>query len=335
MYKKKGFSVMFIDIADISVKAGNGGKGCISFRREKYIPKGGPDGGDGGDGGNVIIKTDRRLKSLMDFQYKTLYKANNGMQGEGKNCSGKKGEDIVLKVPVGTIIFDKDSNEIIIDLSSDEQAIVLAKGGLGGKGNSRFATSVNQVPYYSQPGLPGEERNIHLELKLIADVGIIGMPNVGKSSFISKVTNAKPKIANYPFTTLVPNLGVINYKNDKQIVIADVPGIIENAHLGQGLGHQFLRHVERTSVLIHMLDVSDFKEMEPIMAYNLLNKEMNLYNKLISSKKQIIVFNKIDTIFNKDILNEYKKQFQEKVFYVSAVTGEGIDDVLSELINYL
>lgn len=326
---------MFIDVADILVKAGSGGKGCVSFRREKYVTKGGPDGGDGGKGGNIIVRADSRLKSLMDYQYKKKYKAQNGFPGEGRDCYGKKGEDVVLSFPIGTTITNNETDEVVIDLAKEGQEFVLLKGGIGGKGNARFANSVNQTPYYAQSGLPGEEMNIHLELKLIADVGIIGLPNIGKSSFISRVTNARPKIADYPFTTLVPNLGVVNYKNEKQFVIADVPGIIENAHLGQGLGHQFLRHIERTSVLVHMLDVSEVRQMDPIKAYEILNNELSLYNKDILNKKQIIVFNKIDTLYDRSILNKYSKAFQEKVFCISAVTGEGIEELLAQLVSCL
>ncbi len=326
---------MFIDVADIAVKAGNGGKGCVSFRREKYVPRGGPDGGDGGKGGDIIIIADTHLKSLMDYQYKKVYKAQNGLPGEGRDCYGKKGEDVILRFPVGTTIFNKETDELVIDLISDGQEFVLLRGGIGGKGNARFANSVNQTPYYAQAGLPGEEMNIHLELKLIADVGIIGFPNIGKSSLISRITNARPKIADYPFTTLVPNLGVVNYKNDKQFVVADVPGIIENAHLGQGLGHQFLRHVERTRVLIHMVDISDFKQMEPKQAYDVLNNELALYNETILEKKQLIVFNKIDTLHDRSILKKYSKEFSEKVFFISAVTGEGVEELMAELVTYL
>ncbi|MDD4526530.1 MAG: GTPase ObgE [Candidatus Margulisbacteria bacterium] len=326
---------MFIDVADILVKAGNGGKGCVSFRREKYIPRGGPDGGDGSKGGDIVVVADAHLKSLMDYQYKKVYKAQNGGAGEGRDRYGKKGEDITLKFPVGTTISNKETGETIVDLIEDKQEFVILRGGIGGKGNARFANSVNQTPYYAQPGLPGEEMKIHLELKLIADVGIIGLPNIGKSSLISRVTNARPKIADYEFTTLVPNLGVVNYKNDKQFVIADVPGIIENAHLGQGLGHQFLRHVERTRVLIHLLDVSDFKQMEPKKAYDVLNNELSLYNKDILEKKQLVVFNKIDVLHDRSILQEYSQEFDTKVFFISAVTGEGIEELMTELVTYL
>ncbi|MEI7942450.1 MAG: GTPase ObgE [Candidatus Riflemargulisbacteria bacterium] len=328
-------ALMFIDVADILVKAGNGGKGCVSFRREKYVPRGGPDGGDGSKGGDIIVIADTHLKSLMDYQYKKVYKAQNGFPGEGRDCYGKKGEDVILRFPVGTTITNKETEELIVDLTNDGQEFVLLRGGIGGKGNARFANSINQTPYYAQPGLPGEEISIHLELKLIADVGIIGFPNIGKSSLISRITNARPKIADYPFTTLVPNLGVVNYKNDKQFVVADVPGIIENAHLGQGLGHQFLRHVERTTVLIHMLDVSDFKSMDPKEAYDVLNNELALYNEEILEKKQLIVFNKIDTLHDRSILQKYSEVFNEKVFYISAVTGEGVEALMAELVTYL
>ncbi len=326
---------MFIDVADIFVKAGNGGKGCVSFRREKYVPKGGPDGGDGSKGGDIVVIADDHLKSLMDYQYKKVYKAQHGGDGEGRDCYGKKGEDVILRFPIGTSIFNKETGELLVDLVENNQRVVLLRGGIGGKGNARFANSVNQTPYYAQGGLPGEEMNIHLELKLIADVGIVGLPNIGKSSLISKVTNARPKVADYSFTTLVPNLGVVNYKNDKQFVIADVPGIIENAHQGQGLGHQFLRHIERTRVLIHLLDASEFKQMEPKKAFDVLNNELFLYNKEILSKKQLIVFNKIDTLHDRSVLDEYSQEFSEKVFYISAVTGEGVDELMAELVRYL
>jgi len=316
---------MFIDIAKIELISGDGGAGWSSFRREKFVPNGGPDGGDGGKGADVIFISDHNLKSLMDFTYKRKYQAQNGLPGEQRNKHGKNAEDLIIHVPVGTIIKTSNNEEVLIDFTEDGQTYCAAAGGIGGKGNSNFATSVNQVPYYSQKGLPGEKVEVMLELKLIADVGIIGFPNVGKSTLISVLTKSKPKIADYPFTTLVPNLGVMKFGDDKHIVIADLPGIIEGAHTGHGLGHQFLRHAERTKLLIHVLDVSDFYQRDVFSDFNLINKEMELFNPEILKKRQIIVFNKMDAIQDEDRLFEMRSHFKDmSVIEVSAITGDGL-----------
>ena len=320
---------MFIDIAKIELISGNGGPGCVSFRREKYVPKGGPDGGDGGKGGNIVFVSDHNLKSLMDFTYNKKYQAENGLPGDSRDKHGRDADDLIIKVPVGTIISRQDDESILIDFNENNQQFVAVEGGLGGRGNAQFATSVNQVPYYAQKGLPGESLEIVLELKLLADVGIIGFPNVGKSTLISVLTKSKPKIADYPFTTLVPNLGVMNYRGERQIVIADLPGIIEDAHNGHGLGHQFLRHTERTKLLLHVLDVSDYYQRDVFEDYKLINKEMELFNPEILKKKQIIVFNKMDSAQDKDRLAMVRKKFKGKKFIeVSAITGEGLAQLI-------
>lgn len=320
---------MFIDIAKIELASGNGGPGCVSFRREKFVPKGGPDGGDGGKGGSIVFISDHNLKSLMDFSYRKKYRAPNGQPGERRNKYGKNGDDLLIHVPVGTIIKRMDDDELLMDFTEDGQQYHVVAGGAGGNGNSKFATSINQVPYYAQKGLPGESLEVVLELKLIADVGIIGFPNVGKSTLISVLTESKPKIADYPFTTLVPNLGVMKFKQDKQIVIADLPGIIEDAHNGHGLGHQFLRHVERTKLLLHVLDVSDYYQRDVYEDYKLINKELELFNPEILKKKQIIVFNKLDAVQNMSRLEKIRGKFKDTTFIeVSAITGEGMDRLI-------
>ena len=323
---------MFIDIAEIKVKAGDGGAGKVSFRREKFVPKGGPDGGDGGRGGDIVFQADHNLKSLMDFSYETDYHAENGQAGDYKDRSGKSGKDLIIRVPIGTLIHDEQTKGLLIDLEEESQTFIAVKGGLGGRGNARFATSTNQTPFYAQKGLSGELKHLKLELKLIADVGIMGFPNVGKSSLIANVTHSRPKIADYPFTTLVPNLGVVKYKDGRQFVMADIPGIIENAHLGQGLGHQFLRHVERCRVLVHVVDVSGFSGRDPLEDIRILNNELNAFNPDLASRPQIVVFNKIDVIEDRDSLKALAKKLKgTNVFLISAATGEGTEPLLDEL----
>ena len=331
---EEGNVLMFIDKADIEVKAGDGGAGKVSFRREKYVAKGGPDGGDGGAGGSVVFVADHNLKSLMDLKYQQKYHAPDGHPGERRNRSGCDGEDLIIRLPVGTLVMDMATGLPLHDLTVDGQQIIVAKGGKGGKGNARFATSTRQTPYYAQKGLAGESFEVILELKLIADVGIIGLPNVGKSSLISKITSSRPKIADYPFTTLVPNLGVVRYRDGKQYVIADIPGIIEGAHEGHGLGTQFLRHVERTTVLLHMLDVSDFYVRDVVADYRLLSEELRLHNPEILKKEQLIVLNKIDAVQDRARLIPLKKAFpKKKVYMISAVTGEGIEELQEAIIK--
>lgn len=323
---------MFIDIAEIKVKAGDGGAGKVGFRREKFVPKGGPDGGDGGRGGDIVFQADHNLKSLMDFSYETDYRAENGQAGDYRDRSGKSGKDLIVRVPIGTLIHDETTKGLLVDLEEEGQTFIAVKGGLGGRGNARFATSTNQTPFYAQKGLSGELKHLKLELKLIADVGIMGFPNVGKSSLIANVTHSRPKIADYPFTTLVPNLGVVKYKDGRQFVMADIPGIIENAHLGQGLGHQFLRHVERCRVLLHVVDVSGFSGRDPLDDISILNNELKAFNPELANRPQIVVFNKIDVLEDRAPLKALAKKLKGvHVFMISAATGEGTDALLDEL----
>lgn len=328
----------FVDEAEIYVKAGDGGNGCISFRREKFIPKGGPDGGDGGNGGNIIFRASKNLNTLLDFRYKKKYLAENGKPGEGKNKHGRSGQDLILPVPVGTVIRDVDKNTIIADLVRDGEEAFIAKGGKGGRGNAHFATPVRQTPRFAEKGLKGEERNIKLELKLLADVGLIGFPNAGKSTLLSVISAAKPKIADYPFTTLVPNLGVVKYGDFKSFVVADIPGLIEGAHRGEGLGHSFLKHIERTKVLLHLVDLSYLGHKKPLKGFEIINEELKLFNEAISEKPQIVVIGKMDLSDVRKRAKRYENYFLKrgfKVFKISSATREGIDDLLFYLSTFL
>ena len=302
----------FIDQVKIRVKAGDGGHGCVSFRREKFVPKGGPDGGDGGDGGDVILVADPQIHTLYDFYYKAEFKAENGKPGMGKKMKGKDGEDLILKVPVGTIVKDAETGEIIADLVKPGQRVILAKGGKGGKGNARFTTPTRQAPRIATPGTPGEEKTLILELKLIADVGLVGLPNAGKSTFLSRVSAAKPKIADYPFTTLHPNLGVVKLFDEKTFIIADIPGLIEGAHKGIGLGHDFLKHIERTRVLLYLLDAS--KGEEVLKDFEILKKELELFNPELLKKDYLIALNKIDLIPDYEERQKLVKLFLNKTY---------------------
>src|SRR5918994_1010258 len=284
----------FIDEVKIRVIAGDGGRGCVSFRREKFVPRGGPNGGDGGGGGDVIAVADAQLTTLLDLRYQKLYKAGRGEHGMGKDCHGRRGADRVIHVPVGTIVRDARREELIGDLNVAGQQVVLAAGGRGGKGNAHFVSSTNRSPRYAQPGLPGEEKELAIELRLLADVGIIGLPNAGKSTLISAISALRPKIADYPFTTLVPNLGVVGYDDGRSFVVADIPGLIEGAHEGQGLGDKFLRHVTRTSLLIHLLDASKLDEHDLLSDWRTINRELELFDPELGKKPQIVVANKID-----------------------------------------
>lgn len=330
---------MFIDKARIFVKAGNGGNGVVSFRREKYVPAGGPDGGDGGRGANIIMVADTGLRTLMDFKYKKKYSAQHGEDGSKKKRAGKNGEDLILSVPEGTVIRDEKTGLIIADLKKAGDKAVVARGGYGGKGNQHFANAVRQAPAFAKSGTDGQERWITLELKMIADVGLLGFPNVGKSTFLSVVTSAKPKIANYHFTTLTPNLGVVQTRHGESFVIADIPGIIEGAADGVGLGHDFLRHVERTKVLVHIVDISGIEGRDPIDDFEKINEELRLYNEKLASRSQIVVANKSDLLFDETIYENFKKTMEEKgyeVFKMSAVTRDGVDQVIdrvSQLLN--
>lgn len=320
---------MFVDIAEITVKAGNGGNGCVSFHREKYVAAGGPDGGDGGSGGSVILVADDKRSTLMDFRYKKKYAAQNGEDGKASRMSGKKGEDLIIGVPAGTLVKDAETGNIIADLSEKGSSFVAARGGNGGWGNARFATATRQAPNFAKSGRTGRSRGLILELKLIADVGLIGFPNVGKSTILSVVSDARPKIANYHFTTLTPNLGVVNI-NDGGMVLADIPGIIEGAHEGTGLGYEFLRHIERTRLLIHVVDVSGSEGRNPVDDFDLVNSELKSYSGELSKKQQVIAANKTDV--STQYLDEFVSRMTQlgyKVFPVSAATKKGLDELMS------
>ena len=328
----------FVDEIKIEVKSGAGGAGCVSFRREKFIPLGGPDGGDGGKGGDDIFQVSPHLATLLDLRHKPHLKAGRGKHGMGKDRHGAGGEDLTVFLPLGTVIKDAETDEVLADLSEPGQTVVLMKGGRGGQGNARFASATNKAPKFAQPGEPGEERWLRLELKLMADVGLLGFPSVGKSSFIAKVSAARPKIADYPFTTLVPNLGVVPYKNYRSFVIADIPGLIEGAHQGAGLGHRFLKHVERTDLLLHILDISWMPERDPIREYEAINRELAQFNAELARKRQIIVINKLDLPAVRENLPQVLPWFTErrlKVFPISAATGEGIPPLLDEIARNL
>lgn len=324
---------MFADRAKITVKSGKGGDGHVSFRREMYVANGGPDGGDGGKGGDVIFEVDKGLNTLYEYRHKTKYKAEDGEQGGKRNCHGKNGQDIVLKVPEGTVIKEAETDKVITDMSGGNMRFVLLRGGRGGRGNQHYATATMQVPKYAQPGKPAQELEVKLELKVIADVGLVGFPNVGKSTFLSRVTNARPKIANYHFTTLTPNLGVVDLNGGTGFVIADIPGLIEGASEGVGLGHEFLRHIERTRVMIHLVDAASTEGRDPIEDIYAINKELENYNADISKRPQIIAANKIDCIYaeGEDPVARIKAEFEPKgvqVLPISAVTGQGVKDLL-------
>ena len=330
---------MFIDTAKIFVKSGDGGHGCISFRREKYVPLGGPDGGDGGRVGDVVFKVDTNITTLLDFKYKKKFVADKGTNGEGSKCYGKDGSKLIIKVPMGTIIRDIETNKIMADLSHSDDEFVVCRGGKGGKGNVKFATPTRQAPNFAEPGMPGEERWVGLELKLLADVGLLGFPNVGKSTFLSVVTKAKPKIANYHFTTLKPNLGVVAVKGIEPFVMADIPGIIEGASEGVGLGIDFLRHIERTRLLIHVVDISGLEGRDPIEDFKKINEELKKYNVKLWDRPQIVVANKCDMLYDESVYENFKKAVQEmgynKVFKMSAATSQGIEAVMQEASKLL
>jgi GTP-binding protein len=328
----------FIDEVKINVVSGAGGAGCVSFRREKFIPLGGPDGGDGGKGGDVIVEATSSLSTLLELRVRPHLKAEKGKNGMGKDRHGAYGKDLKILVPVGTIIRDAETTEQLADLTVDGERILLLRGGRGGQGNARFATSTHKAPKFAQPGEPGEERWLKLELKLMADVGLLGFPSVGKSSLIARVSAARPKIADYPFTTLTPNLGVVPYKNYRSFVMADIPGLIEGASAGHGLGHRFLKHVERTDILVHMLDISWIPDRDPIREYEAINRELALFNPDLAEKRQIIVINKIDLPNVRENLVKISRWFKKNgmtVFPISAATGEGIPPLLDEIARNL
>jgi GTP-binding protein len=327
---------MFIDQITITVSSGKGGDGAVHFRREKYVPRGGPDGGDGGRGGDVILEVSRHMNTLYPFQHQRLHRAEDGKPGGGNNKTGKSASDLVIAVPAGTIVYDDQSGDVVGDLVEEGQQLLVCKGGRGGRGNARFATSRNQTPRVAERGEPGEERLIRLELKLIADIGIIGVPNAGKSTFLSAVTNAQPKIADYPFTTLQPNLGVARMEGDQTLVLADIPGLIEGAHLGLGLGHDFLRHIQRTRVLIHLLDgLSE----DPLADYAQINTELALFDETLGKKPQVVALNKADLPFVRELWPEYEELFKShgipSPLLISAVSGENVRMVLYEAADLL
>lgn len=331
----------FVDEAKITVTAGSGGNGCLSFRREKYIPFGGPDGGDGGDGGDLYLQADEQVNTLIDFRYKRHFKAERGEHGRGKLCSGASGEDLIVKVPVGTEAWDDDTDELIGDLTKSGDKLLVAKGGWHGLGNARYKSSTNRAPRQTSDGTPGEERHLRLEMKLLADVGLLGLPNAGKSTFIRQVSAAQPKVADYPFTTMYPNLGVVTMKDVRNFVIADVPGLVEGAAEGAGLGIQFLRHLTRTRLLLHMVDMapSDVKQ-DPVESVEIINRELKNYSDALGKQDQWLILNKMDLI-PEDIREDYCQEvlerlnWQGKVFRVSGQSGEGCDALCAEIMDYL
>ncbi len=329
---------MFIDQAIIIVHSGDGGNGCVSFRREKFVPRGGPDGGDGGNGGNIFFEGSHYLQSLLDFRYRPNFAAKNGDNGKGKNMHGKNAEDLIIKIPCGTIIYDHETGKKIKDIIEDGQRILVSKGGRGGFGNAHFATSTNQAPRLAEKGQPGEQKVLRLELKLIADVGLVGYPNAGKSTLISRISEAHPKIASYPFTTLTPNLGVVKMENWRTFIVADLPGLIEGAHKGTGLGHEFLRHIERTRLLVQIVDMSGFEERDPWDDYEVISRELELYSQKLSKKIKIIAANKMDLPDSQKNFNKLKNKFESlgyKIFPISGVSGEGLKELLQHIASSL
>ena len=326
---------MFVDEVIIKVKAGNGGDGCTAFRREKFIPDGGPFGGNGGRGANIVFKTDLGLKTLLDLRYNKLIKAPKGANGSGKNKNGKSAEDVVIKVPVGTTVTDMDTGLIIADLTKKDDNVIVAHGGRGGRGNTAFATPSNPAPNFSEKGEPGEEKTLKVELRLLADVGFVGMPSVGKSTILSKISRSKPKIAAYHFTTLNPNLGVVRTIDGRTFVAADLPGLIKGASLGEGLGDKFLKHIERTRVTAHVLDMSGFEGRDPLDDYEVINKELNDFDPKLMKKPQVIIANKMDLEGAKENLQRFKDKYKKEVFEVSAITNKGLDEVLVKIADEL
>ena len=323
----------FVDEAQIAVRGGHGGAGCVSFRREKYRPKGGPDGGNGGEGGNVVFRVDTGLSTLLDFKFQRRVEAENGEPGRGKDQHGKGGEDRIVYVPLGTVVRDLETGEVIADLDTPDAQSVVAQGGRGGRGNATYATSTNQAPRRSQPGIPGEARDLRLELQLMADVGLVGFPNVGKSTLIARVSAARPRIADYPFTTLAPNLGVVRWGDDRSFVLADIPGLIEGAHSGQGLGLRFLRHVSRTTLLIHLLDAGGLSGRDPLGDFDVINRELEHFDPSLATKPQIVAANKIDLLDSPARIEELVRRFDERgirLWPLSAATGEGLKDLINE-----
>jgi GTP-binding protein len=328
--------VKFIDEATITVQSGNGGSGCVSFRREKFIPRGGPDGGDGGRGGDVVLKTTLRKRTLKQFQFKRQFKAENGSNGQGKRKTGKNGPELIIEIPPGTLVSDAETGRILKDLTKPGETFIAAKGGRGGQGNSRFKTSTRRSPRFSQPGEPGETWILKLDLKLLADVGIIGLPNAGKSTLISTISSANPKIGDYPFTTLSPNLGVVQTSWGEPFVVADIPGLIEGAHKGAGLGIKFLRHIERTRILVHLIDAVSIDITDPLKGYHTINQELALYSKGLAKKPQIVVLNKLDLPDAAEAADIFKSAAgDEKILQISAIHQTGIEELKSQIVKLL
>ena len=326
---------MFVDEVVIKVIAGNGGDGCTSFRREKYIPNGGPNGGNGGKGASIIFKVDEGLKTLLDLKYQKEIKGKKGENGKGSNMNGKNATDVIIKVPLGTVVKDTDTNLIIADLTKKNDEVVVAQGGRGGRGNTAFKTHSNTAPNFSENGEPGEEKTLKIELKLLADVGLVGLPSVGKSTLLSKISAAKPKIASYHFTTLVPNLGVVKTKDNRSFVVADLPGLIEGAATGAGLGDKFLRHIERTKLIVHIVDMSGIEGRDPYEDYLTIRNELKEYSDKLSKKEEIIVANKMDMPDSIENLKKFKKKVNKEVLEISGLTGQGIEDLLITIANKL
>ncbi len=326
---------MFVDYAKINVKAGDGGNGVVAFRREKYVPMGGPAGGDGGRGGSIVIQADEGLSTLMDFKYRRHFKGERGKHGQGKNMHGAGGQDIIIRVPAGTVIKDDASEEVIADLTNHGQTVVVARGGRGGRGNARFATAANKAPSVAENGEPGEEKWIRLELKLLADIGLVGLPNAGKSTLIANVSAARPKIADYPFTTLVPNLGVVRLKNGESFVLADIPGLIAGAHQGAGLGHRFLRHIERTRVLIFVLDTAQTESQNVLKDYYTLRDELEKFSADLATKPYLIAANKMDLPEARQNIAALQEEFADQLIMISAATGQGTEELMTKACQLL
>jgi GTP-binding protein len=324
----------FVDEAEIEVSGGHGGSGCLSFLREKYRPKGGPDGGNGGDGGNVVLVVDPGLSTLLDFKFQRRLEAENGEPGRGKNQHGRRGRDCVVRVPPGTIVRCLETGEILADLRAPGAKAIVGHGGRGGRGNATYASPTNQAPRRVQPGTPGEHRRVRLELRLMADVGLVGFPNVGKSTLIRRVSAARPRVADYPFTTLVPHLGVVRFAEDGHFVLADIPGVIEGAHTGQGLGFRFLRHVSRTALLVHLLDASGLSERDPLADFDAINRELALFDPELAKKPQVVVANKIDLVTSPEALENLTRRFRKRrirLHRISAATGAGVAALMREV----
>ncbi len=326
----------FIDEATITVQSGNGGRGCVSFRREKYVPRGGPDGGDGGKGGDIVLQSSARRRTLLPFRYKHIFNAKNGAPGQGKQKTGRDGGDLIIELPPGTIVRNADTGEILFDFKEPEMAFVAARGGRGGRGNLRFKSATNRAPRFAQPGEPGILLTLSLELKLLADIGLVGLPNAGKSTLISVISSATPKIADYPFTTLVPMLGVVTPGGGEPFTVADIPGLIEGAHEGVGLGTRFLRHIERTRALVHLVDAAQIPEEDPLAPWRVINRELSTYSAGIARKPQIVVLNKLDLPDARDRADLFEAALEEaRCMRISAATGQGVKRLVAEMVRLL